>query len=49
VARRVASRLAIERLAPVVLCDERARFIGVVTVERVLDRLAEAIESAPTS
>jgi EAL domain-containing protein (putative c-di-GMP-specific phosphodiesterase class I) len=49
VARRVASRPAVERLAPVVLCDERARFIGVVTVERVLDRLAEAIESAPTS
>ena len=45
VARRVASRSAGERQAPVVLCDEHARFVGLVTVERVLGRLADAIDS----
>ena len=45
VARRIASRPADERHAPVVLCDERARLVGLVTVERVLGRLADAIDS----
>ncbi len=44
VARRVASRPAGERHTPVVLCDERARLVGLVTVERVLGRLADAID-----
>jgi EAL domain-containing protein (putative c-di-GMP-specific phosphodiesterase class I) len=50
VARRVASRPAGERFAPVVLCDERARLVGLVTVERVLGRLADAVDgrSCPT-
>ena len=45
VARRVASRPAGERHAPVVLCDERARLVGLVTVERVLGRLADALDT----
>jgi EAL domain-containing protein (putative c-di-GMP-specific phosphodiesterase class I) len=50
VARRVASRPVGERHAPVVLCDERARLVGLVTLERVLGRLADAIDaSSPTS
>jgi len=44
VARRVASRSA-GGCSPVVLCDENARLVGLVTVERVLGRLADAIES----
>jgi EAL domain-containing protein (putative c-di-GMP-specific phosphodiesterase class I) len=44
VARRLASRPAAERQAPVVLCDERARLVGLVTLERVLGRLADAID-----
>ncbi len=44
VARRIASRPAGERHAPVVLCDERAQLVGLVTVERVLDRLADALD-----
>ena len=46
VARRVASRPAGERHAPVVLCDERARLVGLVPVERILDRLASALDAA---
>ena len=49
VARRIASRPADERHAPVVLCDERARLVGLVTLERVLGRLADAIDSSPVS
>jgi CBS domain-containing protein len=45
VARRIASRPADERHAPVVLCDERARLVGLVTLERVLGRLADAVDS----
>jgi len=45
VARRIASRPAGERHTPVVLCDERARFLGIVTLERVLGRLADAIDA----
>jgi EAL domain-containing protein (putative c-di-GMP-specific phosphodiesterase class I) len=45
VARRVASRPADERCAPVVLCDDRARLVGLVTVERLLGRLADALDS----
>lgn len=45
VARRVASRPARERHAPVMLCDERARLVGLVTVERVLGRLADALDT----
>lgn len=44
VARRIASRPAAERLAPVALCDDRARLIGLMTVEAVLGRLADAID-----
>ena len=44
VARRIASRPAGERHAPVVLCDERARLLGLVTVERVLGRLADTLD-----
>jgi EAL domain-containing protein (putative c-di-GMP-specific phosphodiesterase class I) len=49
VARRIASRPADERQAPVVLCDERGRLIGFVTVERLLGRLADAIESGSST
>ena len=49
VARRVASRPAAERTAPVALCDERARLVGLVTVERLLGRLADALDSSPVS
>jgi EAL domain-containing protein (putative c-di-GMP-specific phosphodiesterase class I) len=45
VARRVASRPAGERQAPVALCDEHARFVGLVTVERLLGRLADAVDA----
>ena len=48
VARRVASRPPSDRHAPVVLCDERARFIGLVTVERMIGRLADALDSHST-
>ncbi len=46
VARRVATRPAGECHAPVVLCDERARLVGLVTVERVLGRLADVVDAA---
>jgi EAL domain-containing protein (putative c-di-GMP-specific phosphodiesterase class I) len=49
VARRVASRPAAERPAPVALCDERARLVGLVTVERLLGRLADALDSSTVS
>ena len=49
VARRLASRPAGERSDPVVLCDERARFVGLVTVERVLGRLADALDEGPAT
>lgn len=49
VARRVASRPAAERPVPVALCDERARFLGLVTVERLLGRLADALDSTTVS
>ena len=45
VARRLASRPAADRLAPVALCDEHTRLVGLVTVERVLGRLADALDS----
>jgi EAL domain-containing protein (putative c-di-GMP-specific phosphodiesterase class I) len=44
VARRVATRPTGEVHAPVVLCDERARLVGLVTVERMLGRLADAVD-----
>jgi EAL domain-containing protein (putative c-di-GMP-specific phosphodiesterase class I) len=49
VARRVASRPAGERHAPVALCDERARLVGLVTVERILGRLADSLDAASTT
>jgi EAL domain-containing protein (putative c-di-GMP-specific phosphodiesterase class I) len=50
VARRATSRPANERHAPVVLCDERARFVGLVTLERLVGRLADALDArCPTS
>ena len=45
VARRIASRPAGDRHTPVVLCDEHARLLGLVTLERVLGRLADALDS----
>jgi EAL domain-containing protein (putative c-di-GMP-specific phosphodiesterase class I) len=45
VARRAASRPADERHAPVVLCDEHARLVGLVTVEQLLGRLADALDA----
>ncbi|MDT7578782.1 MAG: hypothetical protein QOK35_42 [Pseudonocardiales bacterium] len=45
VARRVASRPPDQRHTPLVLCDERARLVGLVTVERVLGRLADALDA----
>jgi hypothetical protein len=45
VARRVASRPPNDRHAPVVLCDEHARLVGLVTVERMIGRLADALDS----
>ena len=47
VARRLAARPAGGRGAPVVLCDERARLVGLVTVERLLGRLADALDGGP--
>jgi EAL domain-containing protein (putative c-di-GMP-specific phosphodiesterase class I) len=47
VARRLASRPAGERGAPVVLCDDRARLVGLVSVERLLCRLADALDDGP--
>ncbi len=44
-ARRIATRPAGERHTPVVLCDERARLLGLVTLERVLGRLADAVDA----
>ena len=44
VARRIASRPAGDRHTPVVLCDERGRLLGLVTLERVLGRLADAVD-----
>ena len=49
VARRVASRPAGERYTPVALCDGRGRLVGLVPVERILDRLATALDAAETS
>jgi hypothetical protein len=49
VARRVASRPAGERCAPVVLCDDRARLVGLVTVERLLGRLADVVDSSSSA
>jgi EAL domain-containing protein (putative c-di-GMP-specific phosphodiesterase class I) len=48
VVRRVASRTT-DKCAPLLLCDERGRLVGLVTVERVLDRLADAVDSAPVA
>jgi EAL domain-containing protein (putative c-di-GMP-specific phosphodiesterase class I) len=48
VARRAASRPPDERHTPMVLCDERARFVGLVSVERLLDRLAAALDATGT-
>jgi EAL domain-containing protein (putative c-di-GMP-specific phosphodiesterase class I) len=45
VTRRVATRPTHERHAPLVLCDERGRLLGLVTVERLLDRLADTLDS----
>lgn len=47
VARRVATRPAVEQHAPVALCDERARLVGLVSVERILGRLADCLDAAP--
>jgi EAL domain-containing protein (putative c-di-GMP-specific phosphodiesterase class I) len=44
IARRVASRSAGDR-TPVLLCDEQARLLGLVTVERVLGRLADVVDA----
>jgi len=49
VARRIASRPSGERHTPVVLCDERARLLGLVTLERVLGRLADTIDAHSTT
>ena len=49
VTRRVASRPACDRRAPLVLCDERGRLLGLVTVERLLDRLADTLDSPRAS
>jgi hypothetical protein len=48
VARRLASRPAADRLAPAALCDEHGRLVGLLTVERVLGRLAHALDSGST-
>ena len=45
VTRRVASRPSRDRRVPLVLCDERGRLLGLVTVERLLDRLADTLDS----
>ena len=45
VARRIATRPDGERHTPVVLCDEHARLLGLVTLERVLGRLADAVDA----
>ena len=45
VARRIATRPDGERHTPVALCDEHARLLGLVTLERVLGRLADAVDA----
>jgi EAL domain-containing protein (putative c-di-GMP-specific phosphodiesterase class I) len=49
VARRVAARPPDERHVPVPLCDERGRLVGLVTVERLLGRLADALDGSRRS
>jgi EAL domain-containing protein (putative c-di-GMP-specific phosphodiesterase class I) len=44
VARRIATRSA-GGCTPLVLCDENVRLVGLVTVERVLGRLADVVDS----
>jgi EAL domain-containing protein (putative c-di-GMP-specific phosphodiesterase class I) len=49
VARRIASRPPGDRHVPVMLCDGRGRLTGLVTVERLLGRLADEIDArSPT-
>jgi EAL domain-containing protein (putative c-di-GMP-specific phosphodiesterase class I) len=40
VARRAAARSALERFDPLVVCDRRGGYIGIVRVEKLLDTLA---------
>lgn len=46
VVRRLVTRADRGPLAPVVVCDKRGRLIGVVPVERMLERLADDVDSA---
>ena len=42
-ARRVATRAPSTRFAPVVVCDDAGRYVGVVRIERLLAALADAL------
>jgi EAL domain-containing protein (putative c-di-GMP-specific phosphodiesterase class I) len=44
VARRAMERAAAERFDPVVCCDARGRYVGVVRVERLVEGLAALVE-----
>ena len=44
VARRAMARPGAERFDPVVCCDERGRYVGVVKVERLVDGLTAVVE-----
>jgi hypothetical protein len=44
VARRAMERDAAERFDPVVCCDARGRYVGVVRVERLVEGLAALVE-----
>jgi EAL domain-containing protein (putative c-di-GMP-specific phosphodiesterase class I) len=47
VARRAMARPFAERFDPLVICDGRGRYLGVVRVERLMEALAAIAEAAP--
>jgi EAL domain-containing protein (putative c-di-GMP-specific phosphodiesterase class I) len=47
VARRAMARPAAERFDPVVCCDPRGRYVGVVKVERLIDGMAALLQIEP--
>ena len=48
VARRAMARSAENRLDPVVCRDDLGRYLGIVTIERIVDELAHAAEASPS-
>ncbi|MBA2636975.1 MAG: hypothetical protein H0U79_01935 [Solirubrobacterales bacterium] len=43
VARRAMTRPLVDRFDPLLCCDDLGRYIGVVRVERLVDRLAQSL------